>query len=100
VATPLPSVVNYLNKYFNKSLSEIDRKAILEDHPIPDCAAVKIPKLVVEVMDHLKSKGEDPQCGTERNLYKIQEQLLEVTGPLTSLWVELLCPDVMLRRNR
>ena len=56
MATP-PSVVNYLNKHFNKSLSEEDRKAILEDYPVPDCAAVKALKLNVEVMEQLKSKG-------------------------------------------
>jgi len=33
---PLPLVVNYLNKHLKKSWSETDRKAILEDYPIPD----------------------------------------------------------------
>ena len=86
-------MVNYLNKLLNKSLSEEDCKAILEDYPVPDCATVKAPKLDVEVMEQLKSKGKDPQFGAERNLYKIQEHLLEVIGPLTSLWVDLLCLD-------
>ena len=88
-----PSVVNYLSKHFNKSLSEEDRKAILDDYLVPDCVAVKPPKLDAEVMEQLKSKGKDPQFGAERNLYKIQEQLLEATGPLTFLWVDLLRPD-------
>lgn len=32
-------------------------------------------------------------------MYKIQEQLLEVTGPLVSLWVELLQPDAELTKE-
>jgi len=44
-------------------------------------------------MEQLKSKGKDPRFGAEQSLYRIQEQLLEVTGPLTSLWVDLLRPD-------
>lgn len=50
-------------------------------------------------MEQLKSKGKDPYFGAERNLYKIQEQLLEVTGPLVSLWVELLQPDAELTKE-
>ena len=64
MATP-PLVVKYLSKLLNKSLSEEDRKAILEDYPVPDCAMVKAPKLDVEVMEQLKSKGKDPQLGAE-----------------------------------
>jgi len=90
---PPPSVVKYLEKHFNKTLTETEREAILSEYPIPDCAAVKAPKLDTEVMEQLKSKGKDPRFGAERNLYRIQEQLLEVTGPLTSLWVDLLHPD-------
>jgi len=30
----------------------------------------------------------------------IQEQLLEETGPLTSLWVETLRPDVNIRKEQ
>ena len=92
-------MVNYLSKHFNKSLSEEDRKAILDDYPVPVCVAVKPPKLGTEVMEQLKSKGKDPRFGAEKNLYKIQEQLLEATGPLTSLWVDLLRPDGKVSRS-
>ena len=57
---PPPSVVKHLDKHFNKSLSETDRQAILNDYPIPDCAAVTAPSLDAEVMEQLKSKGKDP----------------------------------------
>lgn len=40
--------------------------------------------------DQLKSKGKDPHQGAEKSLYKIQDQLLDVTGPLTCLWADLL----------
>jgi len=90
---PPPSVVKYLEKHFNKTLTEADREAILSEYPIPDCAAVNVPKLDTEVMEQLKSKGKDPHFGAEWSLYRIQEQLLEVTGPLTSLWVDFLGPD-------
>jgi len=65
---PPPSVVSYLNKHFNKSLANEDRKAIMEEYPVPDCAAVKAPKLDAEVMGQLRSKGKDLRFGVERNL--------------------------------
>ena len=90
---PHPSVEKYLDKHFNKLLADKDQEAILKEFPVPDCDAVKAPTLDPEVMEQLKNKGKDLRFGAERNLYKIQEQLLDVTGPLTSLWVELLQPD-------
>ena len=88
------SVQKYLDKQFNKLLADKDQEAILKEFPVPDCDAVKATTLDPEVMEPLKSKGKDLWNGAERNLYKIQEQLLDVTGPLTSLWVELLQSDV------
>ena len=40
--------------------------------------------------DHLKKKGKSPLFGAEKSLYKIQDQLLGVAGPLTCLWADLL----------
>ena len=97
---PPSTVIKYLDKHFNKTLSETNRQAILSEYPVPDCAAVKAPKLDTEVTEQLKSKGKDPRFGAERNLYKIQEQLLEVTGPLTSLWADLMRPDVDLTKEQ
>ena len=42
--------------------------------------------------EQLTKKGKDPQFGTEKVLYEIQQQLLEVTGPLTCLWSDLIGP--------
>ena len=43
------------------------------------------PKLDEQVKDQLKRKGKDPHLGAEKSLYKIQEQLLNVAGPLMCL---------------
>lgn len=48
------------------------------------------PKLGGEVKDQLKSKGKGSHYGAEKSLYKIQDQLLDVVGPLTCLWSDLL----------
>ena len=45
-----------------------------------------------EVKDQIQKKGRSPQFGTECRLYNLQEELLEVTGPLTCLWSDLLNP--------
>ena len=38
-------------------------------------------------------KGKDPQFGSEKTLFKLQQQLLEVSGPLTCLWSDMMNPD-------
>ena len=43
--------------------------------------------------EQLSKKGKDPHFGAEKTLYRLQEQLLEVTGPLTCLWSDLTRPD-------
>ena len=54
----------------------------------PNCEALTVPKLDQEVKEQLKCKGKEPFVGEEKSLYKIQEQLLDATGPLT--WSDLL----------
>ena len=39
--------------------------------------------------EQLKGKGKDAHWGAEKPLYKIQGQLLDVSGPLTCLWADL-----------
>jgi len=55
----------------------------MEDFPKPECDP--------EVKDQLRKKGRNPQFGTKQSLFSIQEQLLEVTGPLTRLWSDTVC---------
>ena len=87
---PPAPMVGFLEKHFNRSLEEGEREAILRDFPKPTCKAVAVPKLDEQVKEQLKRKGKDPHFGSEKTLFKIQEQVLDVTGPLTCLWADLL----------
>ena len=84
---PPKSMVSFLEKHFNRSLSDLEREAIM---PKPNCEALTVSKLDQEVKEQLKWKGKDPFSGGEKPLFKIQEQLLDATGPLTCLWSDLL----------
>ena len=66
----------------------------MKDFPKPDTKAVSTPKLDEQVKEQLKKRGKDPHFGAEKSLFKIQEQLLETTGPLTCLWADLLNKEV------
>jgi len=37
--------------------------------------------------------GEDPHFDAVRTIYNVQEQLLDVSGPLTCLWSDLSTPE-------
>ena len=52
--------------------------------------AAVTPKLSGDTVEQLKSKGKNPHFGTVKALYHTQKQLLDVTGPLTYLWADLL----------
>ena len=82
----------FLAKHFNRCLTDAEREAILKDFPRPDVDALQPPKLDEEVKEQLKRSGKDPHFGAEKSLYKIQGQLLDVAGPLTCLWADLLNP--------
>ena len=79
--------------HFNRSPSEEEKKKILGDFPKPACDAVQVSRLDGQLKEHLKNKGKDPHYGSEKTLYKLQESLLDVTGPLTCLWGDLLNKD-------
>ena len=65
----------------------------MRDFPKPHCKATVAPRLDDQVKQQLKRKGRDPNYGAEKSLFKIQEQLLDVTGPLTCLWADILNND-------
>ena len=50
-------------------------------------------KLDEQVRDQLKKKGKSPHFLAEKSLYKVQDHLLSVTGPLTCLWADILNKD-------
>ena len=87
---PPKAMADFLGKHFNRALSDNEREAIMKDFPKPGCNAMVMPKLDQEVKDQLKRKGRDPHFGAEKSMYKIQEHLLDVAGPLTCLWSDLL----------
>ena len=84
---------DFLEKHFKQVLTSLERQAILEGFPKPSSLAIQVPKLDNELKEQMRKKGKDPQFGQEKVLYKLQEQLLEVTGPLTCLWADLLNPE-------
>ena len=87
---PPQAIQAFLEKHFNRSLSEEERSAIMKDFPKPQCGIMSAPKLDEEVEEQLKMRGKDPHYGSEKSLYKLQEQVLYVAGPLTCLWSDLL----------
>jgi len=89
---PPEVMLKYLETNFDRNLTEPERTAILSDFPIPQCSVLQAPTLDPEVKDQIRKKGKNPQFGTERCLFNLQEELLGVTGPLTCLWADLLNP--------
>ena len=87
---PPKSLDSFLQKHFNRALSDTAREAIMKDYPKPKAVALSVPKLDDQIKDHLKTKGKYSHFGAEKTLYKIQESTLDVAGPLTCLWPELL----------
>ena len=71
----------FLSKHFNK-LTEQETK--------PACDALALPKMDEDIKEQLRAKGKDPHLGSEKSLYRIQDQVLEVTGRLTCLWADFL----------
>ena len=49
--------------------------------------------------EHLKGKGKDPHFDPEKTLFKLQEAVLEVAGPLTCLWADLLNKEVSISKE-
>ena len=42
---PPRSMVSFLERQFNRSLSDLEREAIMKDFPKPNCEALTVPKL-------------------------------------------------------
>ena len=85
--TPPKVIESFLEKHFNRSLADGEREAIMKDFPKPLSGSLAVPKLDNQVKEHLKRKGKDPYFGAEKSLFKVQENLLDVAGPLSCLWL-------------
>jgi hypothetical protein len=77
---PPKTIRNFLEKHFNKSLSEEERESIMKDFPKPNVDTVVTPRLAGDTVEQLKSKGKNPHFGTEKALYNTQKQLLDSTA--------------------
>ena len=86
-------------KHFKRCLSADEPEAILKDFPKSDCPVLEVPTLDEPVRDHLKRKGKDPHFASEKTLYKLQGQVLDLPGPLTCLWADLLNADAKVKRE-
>ena len=62
----------------------------MRDFPKPTCPVIHTPKIDEDIKRQIKRAGKDPHFGIEKSLYKIQEQIMDMTGPLTCLWADLL----------
>jgi len=78
----------YLETNFDHNLSEKIRN--LSDFPVLKCSVLQAPTLDPEVKYQILKNGKNVQFCMERCLYNLQEELLEVTGPLPYLWSDFL----------
>ena len=57
---PPKSMTSYLEKHFNRSLSDAEREAIMNDFPKPNCHVMSAPKLDEQVKDQLEKRKRPP----------------------------------------
>jgi len=50
---------------------------------------LRTPKSDEEMKKQIKRAGKDPHFGAERLPFKLQEQLLDMAGPLSYLWADM-----------
>ena len=58
-----------------------------------------VPKLDDEIKEQIKKVGKNPHFGAERSLFKLQEQILEMAGPLTCLWADILSQKAVVKQK-
>jgi len=97
--TPSKAMISFLKKHFNRYVDDSERDKTLNDFPKPNAPVLNVPKLDEEVAEQLKGKGRDPYFGQEKILYRLQESLLDVSGPLMCLWADLTNPHAEVSRK-
>ena len=65
----------------------------MKDYPKPRNEALFAPRLDEDVKKQIEKAGKDPHYGIEKHLYNLQRQILDISGPLTCLWADLLNHD-------
>lgn len=64
----------------------------MEDFPRSNCAVLRTPGQEID-----QAGKEGPHFGTEKALYKLQDQILDLAGPLTCLWADLVNEDAKVK---
>ena len=63
-------MTSFLEKHFNRSLSDVEKEAIMKDFPMPNCHVMSAPKFDEQAKDQIKRIGQDSHFGAEKSLYK------------------------------
>ena len=87
------TIITFIKKNFNQVISTTTRDGIMKDYPKPKIEALFGPKLDEDVKKQIEKAGKDPHYGVEKHLYNLQKQILDISGPLTCLWADLLNRD-------
>jgi len=58
-----------------------------------------VPKLDDKIKEQIKKAEKNPHFGSEKFLIKFQEQSLEIAGPLTCLWANMLNCNATLKQE-
>ena len=66
------TINKFLEKHFAGTLEDEELDQIMEDYPMPDCPALRTPRLDEEVKRLIQQVGKDPHFGTEKALYNVQ----------------------------
>ena len=93
------TINTFLEKHFLHPLAPDERDRIRKDFPKPACPALSVPKLDEEIKEQIKKNGKNPHFGSEKFLFKFQEQLLEIAGLLTCLWTDMLDQNATLKQE-
>ena len=85
---PPKAMADFFGKHFNRALSDNEREAIMKDFPKPRYGGAQAGS---GSQRPTEEEGQRPPFWSrEIHVYKIQEHLLNVAGPLTCLWSDLL----------
>ena len=87
------TINSFIKKAFSTEISPTSRDGIMKDYPKPRNEALFAPRLDEDVKKQIEKAGKDPHYGIEKHLYNLQRQILDISGPLTCLWADLLNHD-------
>ena len=84
---PTDIVRDYVEKHFRQPLSDTAVKEMLIRDPRPDVPACQVPTVDDAVSSWL---GDKFPKSADSNMYKLQQSLLSVSGPLVQLWEDII----------